>query len=115
MNTKASNVQPATSGADLAKYVLAFLVAAGGIALYYAMPSWPGRIRDGAGTEWLQAIPIRFPSPAAGPLPHLPVTRAGVPQLSEPPTCSGNLIPASRGGQQGALPAAEEDGTRGKV
>ena len=45
MNTKASNVQPATSGADLVKYVLAFLVAAGGIALYYAMPSWPVPVR----------------------------------------------------------------------
>lgn len=31
--------------------------------------------------------------------------KAGVPQfLRNPPTCSGNLIPASRGGQQGAFP-----------
>ena len=45
MNTKASNVQPATSGADLVKYVLAFLVAAAGIAVYYAVPAWPVPVR----------------------------------------------------------------------
>jgi preprotein translocase subunit SecE len=45
MNTKASNVQPATSGADLVKYVIAFLLAAAGIALYYVMPSWPVPVR----------------------------------------------------------------------
>jgi preprotein translocase subunit SecE len=44
MNTKASNVQPATSGADLAKYVLAFAVAVAGIVLYYLM-SWPAPVR----------------------------------------------------------------------
>ena len=44
MNTKASNVQPATSGADLAKYVLAFAVAAAGIVLFYAM-AWPTPVR----------------------------------------------------------------------
>ena len=44
MNTKASNLQPGTSGADLAKYVLAFAVAAAGIVLFYLV-SWPVPVR----------------------------------------------------------------------
>ena len=45
MNTKASNVAPGTSGSDVIKYVLAALVAAGGVALFYMMPSWPAPVR----------------------------------------------------------------------
>ncbi len=45
MNTKASNIQTGTSGADMAKYALAFLVAAAGVAVYYLMPAWPGPVR----------------------------------------------------------------------
>ena len=44
MNTKASNLKPATSGADLAKYVLAFALAAAGIVLFYLV-SWPVPVR----------------------------------------------------------------------
>ena len=45
MNTKASNITTGTSGADMAKYALAFLLAAAGLALYYLMPSWPTPVR----------------------------------------------------------------------
>jgi preprotein translocase subunit SecE len=45
MNTKASNVAPATSAADIAKFAAAVLVAAGGIAAFYLLPAWPAPVR----------------------------------------------------------------------
>jgi preprotein translocase subunit SecE len=45
MNTKASNVPTGTSGADMAKYALAVLIAAAGVAAYYLFPSWPMPVR----------------------------------------------------------------------
>ena len=45
MNTKASNVAPGTSAADIAKFAAAFLVAAGGIAAFYLLPAWPAPVR----------------------------------------------------------------------
>ncbi|MFA6986841.1 MAG: preprotein translocase subunit SecE [Arenimonas sp.] len=45
MNTKASNVAPGTSAADLLKYVLAALVAAAGVAVFYFLPTWPAPVR----------------------------------------------------------------------
>jgi preprotein translocase subunit SecE len=45
MNTKASNLTTGTSGADMAKYALALLVAAAGVAAYYLMPTWPTPVR----------------------------------------------------------------------
>ena len=45
MNTKASNVAPATSAADIAKFVAAALVAIGGIAAFYLLPSLPAPVR----------------------------------------------------------------------
>ena len=64
--------------------------------------SW-GWHRGAAGDP--DSVPI---SRAAGPLSHLPVTvtrKLGFHNSEDPPTCSGKLIPASRGGQQGAFPA----------
>jgi preprotein translocase subunit SecE len=45
MNTKASNVAPGTSAADIAKFSAAALVAAGGIAAFYLLPAWPAPLR----------------------------------------------------------------------
>ena len=45
MNTKASNVAPGTSAADIAKFVAAALVAIGGIAAFYLLPSLPAPVR----------------------------------------------------------------------
>jgi preprotein translocase subunit SecE len=45
MNTKASNVAPGTSAADIAKFAAAVLVAAGGIAAFYLLPAWPAPVR----------------------------------------------------------------------
>jgi preprotein translocase subunit SecE len=45
LNTKASNVAPGTSAADIAKFVAAALVAIGGIAAFYLLPSLPAPVR----------------------------------------------------------------------
>ena len=45
MNTKATNVVPGTSAADIAKFVAAALVAGAGIAAFYLLPSWPAPVR----------------------------------------------------------------------
>ena len=45
MNTKASNVTPGTSAADLLKYAIAVLVAVAGVAVFYIMPNWPAPVR----------------------------------------------------------------------
>ena len=45
MNTKASNVARGTSASDLIKYVLAALVAAAGVAVFYFLPAWPAPVR----------------------------------------------------------------------
>ena len=45
MNTKASNVAPGTSAADIAKFAAAALVAIGGIAAFYLLPAWPAPVR----------------------------------------------------------------------
>jgi preprotein translocase subunit SecE len=45
MNTKASNVAPSTSAADMIKYVLAVLVAAAGVTAFYFLPTWPAPVR----------------------------------------------------------------------
>ena len=45
MNTKATNVAPGTSPVDIAKFAAAVLVAAGGIAAFYLLPSWPAPVR----------------------------------------------------------------------
>jgi preprotein translocase subunit SecE len=45
MNTKASNVKTGTSAGDLIKYVLAALVAAAGVVVFYFLPAWPAPIR----------------------------------------------------------------------
>jgi preprotein translocase subunit SecE len=45
LNTKASNVAPGTSPADIAKFAAAVLVAAGGIAAFYLLPTWPAPVR----------------------------------------------------------------------
>ncbi|MFC4729860.1 preprotein translocase subunit SecE [Coralloluteibacterium thermophilus] len=44
MNSKAEQSAAQVSGGDIAKYVLAVLVAAAGIAGFYLLP-WPGPIR----------------------------------------------------------------------
>jgi len=45
LNTKASNVAPGTSAADIAKFAAAALVAIGGIAAFYLLPSLPAPVR----------------------------------------------------------------------
>ena len=45
MNTKASNVAPGTSAADIAKFAAAALVAIAGIAAFYLLPAWPAPVR----------------------------------------------------------------------
>ena len=45
MNTKASNVAPGTSPADIAKFAAAVLVAGAGIAAFYLLPAWPAPVR----------------------------------------------------------------------
>ena len=45
MNTKASNVAPGTSAADIGKFVAAALVVVGGIAAFYLLPSGPAPLR----------------------------------------------------------------------
>jgi preprotein translocase subunit SecE len=45
MNTKAENVVSATSAGDIAKYALAVLVAAAGIAVFYLFPNWLATVR----------------------------------------------------------------------
>jgi len=45
MNTKASNVAPGTSAADIAKFAAAALIAAAGIAAFYLLPAWPAPVR----------------------------------------------------------------------
>jgi preprotein translocase subunit SecE len=44
MNIKVEN-QGGTSVLDYGKYVLALLIAAGGVAVFYMMPQWSGVIR----------------------------------------------------------------------
>ena len=45
MNTKAENVGQGTTAGDILKYVLAALIAAGGIAVFYLVPQWPTPVR----------------------------------------------------------------------
>ena len=45
MNTKAENVVPATSAGDIAKYALAVVIAAAGIAVFYLVPGWAAPLR----------------------------------------------------------------------
>jgi preprotein translocase subunit SecE len=45
MNTKAENVVPATSVGDIAKYALAGLLVAAGIAVFYLFPGWIAPVR----------------------------------------------------------------------
>ena len=45
MNTKAENVVPATSAGDIAKYALAVVIAAAGIAVFYLFPAWVAPVR----------------------------------------------------------------------
>jgi preprotein translocase subunit SecE len=45
MNTKADNVVPATSAGDIAKYALAAVLAAAGIAVFYLFPAWMAPVR----------------------------------------------------------------------
>jgi preprotein translocase subunit SecE len=45
MNTKAENVVPATSAGDIAKYALAAVLAAAGIAVFYLFPAWMAPVR----------------------------------------------------------------------
>jgi hypothetical protein len=45
MNTKAENVVPATSAGDIAKYALAVVLAAAGIAVFYLFPTWMAPVR----------------------------------------------------------------------
>src|SRR5438876_12418497 len=45
MNVKAENVGTSVSAGDVVKYVIAGLIAAGGIAVYYLFPQWYGPIR----------------------------------------------------------------------
>jgi preprotein translocase subunit SecE len=45
MNTKAANVAVGTNFGDIAKYILAVLIAAGGVAVFYLMPQWPTPVR----------------------------------------------------------------------
>ena len=45
MNTKASNVAPGTSAADIAKFAAAAVIAVGGIAAFYLLPAWPAPVR----------------------------------------------------------------------
>jgi len=45
MNSKASNVVPGTSPADIAKFAAAAIVAGAGIAAFYLLPSWPAPVR----------------------------------------------------------------------
>jgi len=45
MNTKAENVGQGTSAGDILKYVVALLIAAGGIAVFYLVPQWPTPVR----------------------------------------------------------------------
>lgn len=74
-----------------------------------------GRIRTGAGTEGLQAIPIRSPC-AAGPLPHLPVTRnLGFHNYEGPPNLLRQSDPSIPRRPTGSLPGESENGARWKV
>jgi preprotein translocase subunit SecE len=45
MNTKVEQSQQSASGADIAKYVLAFALVAGGIVAFYWFSQWPGPVR----------------------------------------------------------------------
>jgi preprotein translocase subunit SecE len=45
MNSKASNVAPGTSAADIGKFAAAALVVIAGIASFYLLPSWPAPLR----------------------------------------------------------------------
>ena len=45
MNTKASNVAPGTSAADIGKFAAAGLIAIAGIAAFYLLPAWPAPVR----------------------------------------------------------------------
>jgi preprotein translocase subunit SecE len=44
MNTKAEN-RSGNGALDIAKYLLALLIASGGVYVFYAFPQWPGPIR----------------------------------------------------------------------
>ena len=44
MNSKVEN-REGTSALDIGKYVLAVLIAAAGVAVFYLMPQWPGPVR----------------------------------------------------------------------
>ncbi len=45
MNTKVEQADQATNAADIAKYVLAALIVAGGLFAFYWFSQWPGPIR----------------------------------------------------------------------
>src|SRR4249920_2874486 len=45
MNVKAQNVGTSVSAGDIVKYVVAGLIAAGGIAVFYLFPQWYAPIR----------------------------------------------------------------------
>ena len=45
MNTKVEQPQSSANAADIAKYALAILVAAGGIVAFYWFSQWPGPVR----------------------------------------------------------------------
>jgi preprotein translocase subunit SecE len=45
MNSKATNVVPGTSAADIMKFAAAALIAVAGIAAFYFLPSVPGPVR----------------------------------------------------------------------
>jgi preprotein translocase subunit SecE len=45
MNSKASNVAPGTSAADIGKFAVAALVVIAGIASFYLLPTWPAPLR----------------------------------------------------------------------
>ena len=45
MNVKAENVGTSVSAGDIVKYVIAALIAAGGIAVFYLFPQWYAPIR----------------------------------------------------------------------
>jgi len=45
MNVKAQDVGTSVSAGDIVKYVIAGLIAAGGIAVFYLFPQWYGPIR----------------------------------------------------------------------
>jgi preprotein translocase subunit SecE len=45
MNTKVEQPEQSVAGADVARYVLAFALLAGGVFAYYWFAQWPGVVR----------------------------------------------------------------------